>query len=601
MGHTWELLGGDNTVKAASGSDEPKVEELPNGNIVLSCRKSYGRIFNIWNWSSLPTKENPLGSGAWGTAAQSNQQTGGISVGSNSCNGEILYVECLTASGQPAKLMLQSLPSGNDRSGVEIWFKDITNASAYSSVNTFSSNWTRGLRVSPQSPDAFSAYSTMCVQQDGKIGFFYEEGPATYCMVYVPLSIEKITNGAYKSVELSLPTAEYIEAVGAMKAAYTDKASASLGDGWTDYVASDKEALEAALAAVAPLMEKSAIELLNEPVSIETMEAYTNALQAISIVQKSKKGCFVRIKGYSNIYISGNAISGGANAAMSSAEDSSTIFYLAPTGELINLANGRGLTTTHSVAEVGAALNQYTVKAGQQAGKYSIVSNATGIGTYLYDNSANGKKLDRNTNPVTSGNYNTDWTLTEVTTLPITLSAIDGRGYATFYTPVAISDIQGAKAYIGTKGDGKVTFTEISSIPAGTAAVLFTPDGATSASLSVGSANASTDGNILQGTVPSITCSALENLTMQNGPEGIGFYKYSGTTLAGFKAYIPASSVQDVKSIIFDFGQETFIGSINEASTSTSIYNLQGQKLNATSAKTQKGIFITHGKKVVMK
>lgn len=198
LGHTWQLLGGDNTVKAAPGSDEPKVEELPNGDIVLSCRKYYGRIFNIWKWTELPTAKAPLGEGKWGTAVDSNNQPGGIAVGSNSCNGEILYIECKKADGTPAKLMLQSLPSGNDRSGVEIWFKDITDASTYTNVATFSSNWTRGLRVSPQSPAGFSAYSTMCIQQDGRIGFFYEEGPATYCMVYVPLSIEKITNGTYK-------------------------------------------------------------------------------------------------------------------------------------------------------------------------------------------------------------------------------------------------------------------------------------------------------------------------------------------------------------------------------------------------------------------
>lgn len=197
LGHTWKLLGGNNTIQAAPGSDEPKVEELPNGDIVLSCRKSYGRLFNIWKWKTLPTKENAMGSGAWGSVVESNQQTGGISVGANSCNGEILYVECQKADGTPAKLMLQSLPSANDRSGVEIWYKDITDPSTYTSSAVFAQNWTRGLRVSPQSPVGFSAYSTMCLQQDGRIGFLFEEGPATYCIVYAPLSIDKITDNKY--------------------------------------------------------------------------------------------------------------------------------------------------------------------------------------------------------------------------------------------------------------------------------------------------------------------------------------------------------------------------------------------------------------------
>ena len=200
MGQTWNLLGGDNTVKAASGSDEPKVEELPNGDVLLSCRKYYGRYFNIWHWNTLPTVSNKAGAGQWGSAVDTNTLGTGIKVGSNSCNGEILFVDCQKEDGTPAKLMLQSLPSANDRSGVEIWYKDITDPATYVDVNTFASNWTRGLRVSPQSPASFSAYSTMTVQRDGRIGFLYEEGPATYCIVYVPLTLEKITGKGYKAL-----------------------------------------------------------------------------------------------------------------------------------------------------------------------------------------------------------------------------------------------------------------------------------------------------------------------------------------------------------------------------------------------------------------
>lgn len=198
MGHTWNLLGGDNAIKACSGSDEPKVEELPNGDIVLSGRKSYGRYFNIWHWTTAPSSSNTSGAGSWGTDLQSNQQTGGITVGANSCNGEILLVEATNAStGQPATLMLQSLPAGSGRSDVEIWYKDITDASTYATTQAFAQNWTKGLRVS----NTTSAYSTMTLQADGNIGFFYEEGPATYCMVYVPLSVAKITDNAYNGIE----------------------------------------------------------------------------------------------------------------------------------------------------------------------------------------------------------------------------------------------------------------------------------------------------------------------------------------------------------------------------------------------------------------
>ena len=38
----------------------------------------------------------------------------------------------------------------------------------------------------------------MTLQADNRIGFFYEEEPNNYCMVYVPLSLEEITNGVYR-------------------------------------------------------------------------------------------------------------------------------------------------------------------------------------------------------------------------------------------------------------------------------------------------------------------------------------------------------------------------------------------------------------------
>jgi hypothetical protein len=46
----------------------------------------------------------------------------------------------------------------------------------------------------------------MTLQDDGKVAFFFEEAPCFgddqakgYCMVYVPLTIEEITNGAYST------------------------------------------------------------------------------------------------------------------------------------------------------------------------------------------------------------------------------------------------------------------------------------------------------------------------------------------------------------------------------------------------------------------
>ena len=201
FGMTWSVLGGTkNNYSSDSpcvGGDEPKVEELPNGDIVLSSRKSYGRYFNVYNFKNFASDQE---TGTWGTAVQSNQQTGGISIGSNSCNGEILSIDVKSVKdGKDATLFLQSIPFGNSRTDVGIWYRAVANQK-YTPVS-FASNWTKGLQVTNMS----SGYSTMIQQADGRIGFLYEEGPESYNIVYIPLSVEQITGGKYTAAAIDEP------------------------------------------------------------------------------------------------------------------------------------------------------------------------------------------------------------------------------------------------------------------------------------------------------------------------------------------------------------------------------------------------------------
>ena len=64
LGRTWHALGDIHTSPAPTG-DEPKVEELPDGSVVLSSRISGGRLFNISTISAIRTppargKRRPL-------------------------------------------------------------------------------------------------------------------------------------------------------------------------------------------------------------------------------------------------------------------------------------------------------------------------------------------------------------------------------------------------------------------------------------------------------------------------------------------------------------------------------------------------------------
>ncbi len=194
LGETWSILGGDNVNPIAKG-DEPKVEILPSGQIVLSARRSGGRIFNVFTYIDKASN-----AGSWGSAVN-----GCGNGGSNATNGEIFLVDAKKQDGTAVKLLLQSQPKGGsgqyDRKDVSIWYKEVSADVTYTATD-IANNWTQGIQVSTQQ----SSYSTMTLQKDGKIAFFFEEAPCYandytkgYSMVYVPLTIEAITNGNYGS------------------------------------------------------------------------------------------------------------------------------------------------------------------------------------------------------------------------------------------------------------------------------------------------------------------------------------------------------------------------------------------------------------------
>lgn len=188
FGREWKCLGKTKN-SCASNGDEPKCEELPNGNVVLSSRASGGRIFNIFAYTNVTT-----GAGNWRTAVTSKSQTGGISVGANATNGEIFRLKATrNADGESVYVMLQSLPAADGRYNVTIFYKELASEEDYDTPIHFAQDWDGSYQVSY----TVSAYSTMELQADKRIAFFYEESPNVYSLVYKPLTLETITNGAY--------------------------------------------------------------------------------------------------------------------------------------------------------------------------------------------------------------------------------------------------------------------------------------------------------------------------------------------------------------------------------------------------------------------
>ncbi len=211
FGATWHALGGASALPAPGG-DEPKCEEMPDGRVILSSRVGGGRIYNIFNYTN--TLE---ATGEWETSVKSTFPGSGLTPGGNSTNGEILVVPVVRNSdNKEMYLALQSLPTGSGRTNVGIYYKELTEFTDMNSVNNFAIDWNGFFQVS----NTASAYSSMDLQADGRVGFIYEETLTSFGRrdnpistsfptgagqhnfdgfdnIYVAYELEYITNGAY--------------------------------------------------------------------------------------------------------------------------------------------------------------------------------------------------------------------------------------------------------------------------------------------------------------------------------------------------------------------------------------------------------------------
>ena len=197
FGKSWKVLGGVDNPPIEKDADEAKVEELPDGSILISSRTdSNGRNFNIFRFTNARRAE-----GSWGKMAHSGQENGGVHSERNACNGELMSVPVTrTSDGKRMHLLLQSLPLGPGRRNVGIYYKALDNDDIWSSPEKLAADWDGPFRVT----DLGSAYSTMVLQPDSSIGFLYEESThfkswIAYTIVYKKLSVEEITGGRYRN------------------------------------------------------------------------------------------------------------------------------------------------------------------------------------------------------------------------------------------------------------------------------------------------------------------------------------------------------------------------------------------------------------------
>lgn len=185
FGKTWGVLGAQaNAQEAAPKGDEAKVEELPNGDVLLSSRVSSGRYYNIYSYDNAKTA-----AGRWGPVAFSGAENKGVKASSNACNGELVLAKA-NINGKKKTMLLQSVPLGPERTKVAIYYKELKSAADYATPESVAANWEGCYEVS----NTLSAYSTMIHDNKGNILFLMEENSVEshYDIVFEKLSMETI-------------------------------------------------------------------------------------------------------------------------------------------------------------------------------------------------------------------------------------------------------------------------------------------------------------------------------------------------------------------------------------------------------------------------
>lgn len=317
-------------------------------------------------------------------------------------------------------------------------------------------------------------------------------------------------------------------------------------------------------------------------------------------------GKFYRFKGTSsnNYMVSTLSETGGKtnqlgmNAANNTRE---SVFYYDGTN-LVAYANGLCVgafatnnTNSWQCVPVGGTAGAVSFGEGHTEGTYYI---RMGSDRNLYDGTT---YIDCAT---TSAGNNYRWTIEEVAYLPVAVSKT--VQYGTLYAPVDLVIRERVEAYTAKVNGSYLTLKPVEGgkIPAHTAVILKDNGADRDADtdciyFQVTSDATTVSENDLVGTYKAIANPATSELsiyTLQNPAEGgIGFYKYTGTNLGGFKAYLSLTSSQ-ANGLSFDFGAATGLDNVaTELPADAPAYDLAGRRVN----KNTKGIIIVGNKKVI--
>lgn len=362
---------------------------------------------------------------------------------------------------------------------------------------------------------------------------------------------------------------------------------------------------------------------------------YDNVLSTTNLtINQPTAGRVYRFKGkVSGKYMCAATATPSDDTMMTMVTDSTQLgtLFILQAGETIDgqtgfkfLSYNTGYYTknTHNNGALSAAANSVKVYASETAanlGFYTLKANRTGNtveeskGTYLYDYGTKASPVvDRN------GNYaanNCDWTIEEVTELPISVTTGYSR-LGTIVSPVSLNaDNSKLKFYTGSINGDYLHLTEFTGdvIPAGVPFLIEYQSGDQTngcSLLEVNGAEATLDGgveNALRGGLETVatptdlgTIYTIQKTGSAPETDTQVFRRYTGDNVKGCRAYLPLPAGSNIKGMVFDDGTTTEIETLVEPAapvTPAACYDLSGRRV----AKAGKGLYIRDGKKIYVK
>lgn len=296
--------------------------------------------------------------------------------------------------------------------------------------------------------------------------------------------------------------------------------------------------------------------------------------------------------------------------ALGEATDNTTIFYY-DGSYLTGFANGLQPSNNSNqlkIGAVGATATSIAFESIESTENKAFRIEFNNHGRSLYTQRYNGVYFtDAAGGDATDAHYR--YFLEKVTELPITVNQVGDKYYATLYMPVPVSITNSTAYTLQLTADNKwLTPTEVDgNVPAEQPVLLVGTSNEVTAT--VKSTAGSKVDTPLEGTLAAKAVEAETDYFLgrysESGEEEdyeVGFFKWTETTLKGFRAYLPATKVAASRGFAIKWSDDdvTGIRAINngkQAQNNGVYYDLSGRRVE----NPQHGMYIVNGRVVVIK